>query len=114
MPRYSLLVASVAVAALALLTHTGSAHADGPAVVPVAPGRPVVPAVAPVLSTAARIALTTSSATAMGSLMLVLDVLGIMESDTPKHAPTTRTATFLSPEPPKTPLIYSSLVVAKF
>ena len=94
------LVVLGAVAALALLTQAGAARADGPVVVPVA--------------TPARIALTTTSATPMGSLMLVLDVLGIMEKEAPKPAATTRTATFLSPEPPKTPVFYSSLVVAKF
>jgi hypothetical protein len=97
-----------AVAALALLTQTGAARADGPVVTPV-----VAPASVPI-ATPARIALTTTSATPMGSLMIVLDVLGIMEKDAPKPAATTRTATFLSPEPPKTPLFYSSLVVAKF
>ena len=50
----------------------------------------------------------------MGSLMVVLDVLGIMDKDAPQPIATTRTATFLQPDPPKTPLFYSSLVVAKF
>lgn len=105
MPRRSSLVASVSAAALglALLTQTSSAHADPPVIAPPAPA-----------ATPTRIALTTTSATAMGSLMIVLDVLGIMEKEAPKPSATTRTATFLSPEPPKTPLFYSSLTVAKF
>ena len=110
MLRRSPLVASVAVVALAVLTHATSAHADGPAALPVGA---VTPATVPV-ATPTRIALTTTSATPIGSLMVVLDVLGIMEKGAPKPAATTRTATFLSPEPPKTPLFYSSLVVAKF
>lgn len=47
----------------------------------------------------------------------VLDVLGLIEKDAPKITFTRaveRTPTWLSPEPPKTPLLYSSLVVAKF
>jgi hypothetical protein len=107
MPRLLPLVASVAVAALATLTQLSSAHAETPAVV-------TVPAVAPQVATPTRLVLAATSASPMGSLMVVLDVLGIMEKDAPKPAATTRTATFLSPEPPKTPLFYSSLVVAKF
>lgn len=95
------------VAALALLAAPGIARADGPAV------DIVTPASVPVI-TPARVALTTTAATSVGSLMIVLDVLGIMEKNGPKPAATTRTATFLSPDPPKTPLFYSSLVVAKF
>jgi hypothetical protein len=110
MPRLLPLVASVAVAALATLTQLNSAHADTPAVAPVV----TVPAIAPQVATPTRIALTTTSALPIGSLMIVLDVLGIVEKGAPKPATTTRTATFLSPEPPKTPLFYSSLVVAKF
>jgi len=109
MSRLPCLVGSVAVATLALLTHATSARADGPAVAPAVAMPPAVP-----VATPARIALTTTSASPMGSLMVVLDVLGIMEKEAPKPAATTRTATFLSPEPPKTPLFYSSLVVAKF
>ena len=106
--RRSSLVVPSALAALALLTQAGTARADGPIAAPV-----VAPVSAPV-ATLARIALTTSSATPMGSVLVVLDVLGIVEKNASKSAATTRTATFLSPEPPKTPLFYSSLVVAKF
>jgi hypothetical protein len=112
MPRFLPLVASVAVAALALLTHPSSALADGP-VVPSVPAASVASANVPVASPV-RLALTTTSATAMGSLMIVLDVLGIMEKDAPKPNDKTRTATFLSPEPPKTPILYSTVTVAKF
>ena len=109
MSRLPCLVGSVAVATLALLTHATSAHADTPDIVPT-----VAAPTAASLATPARIALTTASASPIGSLMVVLDVLGIREKDAPKPSATTRTATFLSPEPPKTPLFYSSLVVAKF
>jgi hypothetical protein len=102
------LVASVAVASL-LLTGT-SAHAEDAPVIAV----PAAPAVTAASVTApARIALTATSASTLGSLMVVLDVLGLMD-DHPKPAATTRTATWLQPEPPRTPLLYSSLVVAKF
>ncbi len=103
MLRFPSLVALGAVAALALLTQTSSARADGPAIV-----APVVVQPNVSIATPARIALTTS-ALPMGTLMVVLDVLGIIEKDAPKPAATTRTATFLAPEPPN-----SSLVVAKF
>ena len=102
------LVVLGAFAALALLTQTGTAQADVPIAAPV-----VGPVSAPV-ATLARIALTTTSATPMGSVLVVLDVLGIVEKNASKSAAPTRTATFLSPDPPKTPLFYSSLVVAKF
>lgn len=97
-----------ALAALAVLTQPRPARADGPIVASV-----VAPADVPA-ATLARIALMTTSTSPMGSLLVVLDVLGIMEKDAPKPTTTTRTAIFLSPEPPKTPLFYSSLVVAKF
>jgi len=105
MPRLPSLVVSVSAAALglALLTQTSSVHAETPTIAPPAP-----------VATPTRVALTTASASPMGSLMIVLDVLGIMEKEAPKPSATTRTATFLSPEPPKTPLFYSSLTVAKF
>ena len=48
---------------------------------------------------------------------IVLDVLGVVEKGAPKTTAATlapRTPTWLSPDPPKTPLFYSSLVVAKF
>ena len=74
MSRRSSLVASVSAAALALalLTQTGSAHAEPPVIAPPAPA-----------ATPTRMALTTTSATPMGSLMIVLDVLGIMEKEAP-------------------------------
>lgn len=103
------LVVLGAFAALALLTDASTARADGPVV-----AAPVVAPVSAPVATLARFALTTSSATPMGSVLVVLDVLGIVEKNASKSAATTRTATFLSPEPPKTPLFYSSLVVAKF
>lgn len=56
--------------------------------------------------------LVTSSS--MSGLMVVLDVLGIVEKNAPKGIGHARTPTWLAPEPPKTPLLYSSLVVAKF
>jgi hypothetical protein len=58
------------------------------------------------------------NAAAMSGLMTVLDVLGIVEKDAPKEDPfvqaPVRKPTWLAPEPPKTPLLYSSLVVMKF
>ena len=79
MSRRSSLVASVSAAALALalLTQTGSAHAEPPVIAPPAPA-----------ATPTRMALTTTSATPMGSLMIVLDVLGIMEKEAPKLSAT--------------------------
>ena len=108
-PRRPSLVVLGALAALAILSQAASARADGPIV-----AAPVVAPVSAPVATLARIALTTTSATPMGSVLVVLDVLGIVEKNASKSGATTRTATFLSPDPPKTPLFYSSLVVAKF
>lgn len=105
--RVGFRAAARTVAALALLAAPSTARADGPAVAVATPAS--VPVITP-----ARVALTTLSATPIGTLMVVLDVLGIMEKAGPKPAATVRSATFLSPDPPKTPLFYSSLVVAKF
>ena len=104
-----LLIASVAAATLALLTQATPAHAET-----VTPGAVTAAMTVASVTTPARLALTPAATAAMGSLMVVLDVLGIVERDAPKPVQTTRTATWLSPEPPKTPLLYSSLVVAKF
>ena len=95
---------SVAFGAVAMLVASGARADEEPVVAPVA----VVPYAAPM-----RLALTTTSATSMGSLTVVLDVLGFND-DAPKPNVRTRTATWLQPEPPRTPLLYSSVVVAKF
>ena len=98
MPRLHLVVA-LALASVVTLPTIARAEETAPAP---APAKPVA---------------STASA-AMGKVMLVLDVLGIVEKNAAKavtlaraHA---RTPTWLAPEPPKTPLLYSSLVVAKF
>ena len=86
----------LAAGVLAVLTHATVARAEAPPAPPAAPAAP---------------------AAAMGHLMVVLDVLGVVEKGAPKTTAATlapRTPTWLSPDPPKTPLFYSSLVVAKF
>jgi hypothetical protein len=104
--RAAALAASVS---LALATQSNAAHAEQ------ASGPP--PAWAAVAS-AEKVATLGTGTAAMGSLMIVLDVLGIVEKDAPKESSLARVPvrkpTWLSPEPPKTPLLYSSVVVAKF
>ena len=107
MARLHRIVLAVAVATFAVSTQTTVAHADPP------PGPP--PASASVQA-AEQIALTNTSA-AMGGLMIVLDVLGIVEKNAPKAAAAAahaRTPIWRTLEAPAKPLLYSSLVVAKF
>jgi hypothetical protein len=93
MPRLLHAAALVATVSIAVLTQSTSAHA----------AQPELPA---------------STGPAMSRLMTVLDVLGIVDKDAPPESElahvSARKPTWLSPEPPKTPLLYSSLVVMKF
>ena len=102
-------LALAAAATLAVLAQTATAKADPP------PGPP--PATATAVAIAEKAA-TTSTGASVGTVMVVLDVLGLVEKGAPKGAArvhaAVRTPTWLQPEPPKTPLFYSSLVVAKF
>lgn len=87
--------ALTAAATFAVLAQTATAHADPPAAGP--------PALASSVDT---------------TVMLVLDALGLADKGAPSPAARAhakvRTPTWLQPEPPKTPLFYSSLVIAKF
>jgi hypothetical protein len=103
--------ALAAAATFALLAQTATAHADPPA------GPPVASSASGAVAAAEKAAATSTSAP-VGTVMVVLDVLGLVEKDAPKGAARVHAAvripTWLQPEPPKTPLFYSSLVVAKF
>jgi len=98
-------------ATLAVMAQTATAHADPPA------GPPPVAPSGGAVAMAEKAAATSTSAT-VGTVMVFLDVLGLVEKGAPKGAArvhaAVRTPTWLQPEPPKTPLFYSSLVVAKF
>jgi hypothetical protein len=99
--------------AFALVTASRVAHAEPTA----PPPRPAAPQT--VRAAAEGLAPTPGTAAMVGHLLVVLDVLGLVEQNAPVvTAPTGRTVarspSWLSPEPPKTPLLYSSLVVAKF
>jgi hypothetical protein len=107
MSRLRCFALTVAVA-LAVLGQAATSRADetaGP------------PAGASAAESAQKAAATSTSAS-MGTVMMVLDVLGLVEKGAPSPAlrahAKVRTPTWLQPEPPKTPLFYSSLVVAKF
>jgi hypothetical protein len=104
-------LAFAAAATLAVMAQTATAHADPPS------GPPPATSAAAALAIAEKAA-TTSTSASVGTVMVVLDVLGLVEKGAPKGAArvhaAVRTPTFLQPEPPKTPLFYSSLVVAKF
>ena len=110
MTRLRLALAAAAI--LAVTAQTATAKADPPAGPPPA-GTTTATAVA-----IAEKAATTSTTASVGTVMVVLDVLGLVEKGAPKGAArvhaAVRTPTWLQPEPPKTPLFYSSLVVAKF
>lgn len=103
-------------AALAVLAHAPAAQADPPAGPPAASAAPSTAAAA--VAAGAKKAAVTSTSASVGTVMIVLDVLGLVEKGAPSPAArahaAVRTPTFLQPEPPKTPLFYSSLVVAKF
>jgi len=90
--------ALAAAATFAVLGQTTTAHADPPA------GPPPAGA--------------SSTSAPVGAVMDVLDVLGLVDKGAPTGAARVhaalRTPTWLQPEPPPTPLFYSSLVVAKF
>ncbi len=105
-------LALAAAATLAVMAQTATAKADPPAGPPSA-GSTTATAVA-----IAEKAATTSTGASVGTVMIVLDVLGLVEKGAPKGAArvhaAVRTPTWLQPEPPKTPLFFSSLVVAKF
>lgn len=109
--------ALAAAATFAVLGQTATAHADDSAGPPAATTTTAAAASARVVTAAEKAAATSTSAS-MGTVMIVLDVLGLVEKGAPKGAArvhaAVRTPTWLQPEPPKTPLIYSSLVVAKF
>jgi hypothetical protein len=105
-------LALAAAATLAIMAQTATAKADPP---------PSPPPAASNAATAVAIvekAATTSTSASVGTVMVVLDVLGLVEKGAPKGAArvhaAVRTPTWLQPEPPKTPIFYSSLVVAKF
>ena len=98
-------LAVAAAATIAVVAQTATAHADPPA----APApAPAAPAPASAMSTVASV----------GPVATVLDALGLVDKGAPSPAERAhakvRTPTWLQPEPPKTPLFYSSLVVAKF
>jgi hypothetical protein len=103
--------ALAAAATLAVLAQTSTAHADPPT------GPPAATATSGAVAIAEKTAATSTSAS-VGTVMVVLDVLGLVEKGAPKGAARVHAAvripTWLQPEPPKTPLFYSSLVVAKF
>ena len=106
--------ALAAAATFAVLGQTTTAHADPDGAGPPAAATPAAKSAV----AAAEKAVATSASASMGTVMIVLDVLGLVEKGAPKGAArvhaAVRTPTWLQPEPPKTPLIYSSLVVAKF
>ena len=109
-------LALAAAATLAVMAQTATAKADPPADPPAGP-----PSAGSTTATAVAIAekaATTSTGASVGTVMVVLDVLGLVEKGAPKGAArvhaAVRTPTWLQPEPPKTPLFFSSLVVAKF
>ena len=106
--------ALTAAAALAVVAQSGTAHAD-PTAGPPAAG---TTAAKTTVADAAQKAAATSTSASVGTVMIVLDVLGLVEKGAPSPAArahaAVRTPTWLQPEPPKTPLFYSSLVVAKF
>jgi hypothetical protein len=108
--------ALAAAATFAVLGQTATAHADPEGAGP--PAAATTAASSARILTAAEKAVATSASASMGTVMIVLDVLGLVEKGAPKGAArvhaAVRTPTWLQPEPPKTPLIYSSLVVAKF
>ncbi len=105
--------ALAAAATLAIMAQTATAKADPPA-----PGPPPAASNAATAVAIVEKAATTSTSASVGTVMVVLDVLGLVEKGAPKGAArvhaAVRTPTWLQPEPPKTPLFYSSLVVAKF
>jgi hypothetical protein len=100
-------LAVAAAVTIAAVGQTVTAHADPP-----------VAADAPSPPPARVTAVTTSSAPMGNTVMFVLDALGLADKGAPSPAlrahANVRTPTWLQPEPPKTPLFYSSLVVAKF
>jgi len=100
-------LAVAAAATIAVVAQTATAHADPPAAPAPAPA-PAAPAPASAMSTVASV----------GPVATVLDALGLVDKGAPSPAERAhakvRTPTWLQPEPPKTPLFYSSLVVAKF
>jgi hypothetical protein len=111
--------ALAAVSTFAVLGQSTTAHADPPSGPPAASAAPAPTAAGGAVVVAiAEKAATTSTSTSMGTVMIVLDVLGLVEKGAPKGAArahaAVRTPIWLQPEPPKTPLFYSSLVVAKF
>jgi len=91
-------LAVAAALTIAAVGQTATAHADPPD----APAPAAAPAPAPMGNT----------------VMFVLDALGLADKGAPSPAlrahAKVRTPTWLQPEPPKTPLFYSSVVVAKF
>ncbi len=99
--------ALTAAAMIALVAQTATAHADPPE----GPAKP-----APV--NPATTAATTAAPVGGDTVMFVLDALGLADKGAPSPAlrahAKVRTPIWLQPEPPKTPLLYSSLVVAKF
>lgn len=103
--------ALTAAATFAVLAPTATAHADPPT------GPQTARSSSRTVAIAKKVAIT-SSTLSMGTVMTVLDVLGLVEKGAPTGAArvhaAVRTPTWLQPEPPKTPLFYSSLVVAKF
>ncbi len=98
-------LAVAAALTIAAVGQTATAHADPPD----------APAPAPA---AAPAHVTATSAPMGNTVMFVLDALGLADKGAPSPAlrahAKVRTPTWLQPEPPKTPLLYSSLVVAKF
>ena len=104
-------LALVAAATFAVLGQTTTAHADPPA------GPPPAGSSSGVVAAAEKTAATSTSAS-MGTVMVVLDVLGLVDKGAPTGAARVhaalRTPTWLQPEPPPTPVFYSSLVVTKF
>jgi hypothetical protein len=105
-------LALAAAATLAIMAQTATAKADPP------PGPPPPASHAATAVAIVEKAATTSTSASVGTVKVVLDVIGLVEKGAPKGAArvhaAVRTPTWLQPEPPKTPLFYSSLVVAKF
>jgi len=96
--------ALTAAAMIALVAQTATAHADPPE--------------GPAAATPAQVTAATAAAPVGNTVMFVLDALGLADKGAPSPAlrahAKVRTPIWLQPEPPKTPLLYSSLVVAKF
>ena len=102
---------ALAAAALAGIAQAATAHADPPA------GPPPAGSGNGAMAIAEKAAATSTSAS-MGTVMIVLDMLGLVEKDAPKGAArahaAVRSPTWIQPEPPPIPFVYSKLVVARF